>query len=414
MSSVTPVPPAGPADAAVGATILVVDDSPVNLRLVVRTLEGRGYRLLAAKNGRAALDIARRVHPDLILLDVMMPELDGFEVCRALKSDPSTRDAIVVFLSALGEVTDKVTGLELGASDYITKPIQPEEVIARVANHVARQQLEREVRRSRDRLERELASAGAMQRRILPAALPSGMGATFAAYYRTSLYAGGDYYDVFPLPDGQFGVIVADVSGHGAPSAIVMAMIRAAVHAFPGFACDPAEMLRYLNRHFEFLWESPMFATALSALIDPRDRSVTIACAGHPPPLLLRGRQVTVLPVDATMPVLMMDLPKVPDVRHALQGGDRLLVLHRWRDRAVESRRRHVRSPTPRRRVRAHGRTRAGRSGARPRRRSRHVCRRARARRRPDAVADCDRGAGESVKSDFTPSSISLSRRSRR
>ena len=104
-----------------------------------------------------------------------------------------------------------------------------------------------------------------------------------------------------------------------------MAMIRAAVHAFPGFACDPAEMLRYLNRHFEFLWESPMFATALSALIDPRDRSVTIACAGHPPPLLLRGRQVTVLPVDATMPVLMMDLPKVPDVRHALQGGDRLL-----------------------------------------------------------------------------------------
>ena len=108
MSSVTPLPPAGPADAAVGATILVVDDSPVNLRLVVRTLEGRGYRLLAAKNGRAALDIARRVHPDLILLDVMMPELDGFEVCRALKSDPSTRDAIVVFLSALGEVTDKV------------------------------------------------------------------------------------------------------------------------------------------------------------------------------------------------------------------------------------------------------------------------------------------------------------------
>ncbi len=222
----------------------------------------------------------------------MMPEIDGFEVCRALKGDPATRDSIVVFLSALGEVTDKVTGLELGASDYITKPIQPEEVIARVANHVARQQLEREVRRSRDRLERELASAGAMQRRILPAALPSGIGATFAAYYQTSLYAGGDYYDVFPLPDGQFGVIVADVSGHGAPSAIVMAMIRAAVHAFPGFACDPAEMLRYLNRHFEFLWESPMFATALSALVDPRDRSVTIACAGHPPPLLLRDGRV--------------------------------------------------------------------------------------------------------------------------
>ena len=325
MASVMPLPPGSPPVHTTSATILVVDDSPVNLRLVVRTLEGRGYRLLAAKNGRAALDIARRVHPDLILLDVMMPELDGFEVCRALKGDPDTRDAIVVFLSALGEVTDKVTGLELGASDYITKPIQPEEVIARVANHVARQQLEREVRRSRDRLERELASAGAMQRRILPVALPKGMGATFAAYYRTSLYAGGDYYDVFALPDGQFGVIVADVSGHGAPSAIVMAMIRAAVHAFPGFACDPAEMIRYLNRHFEFLWESPMFATALSALVDPRELSVTIACAGHPPPLLLRDGRVSVLGVDATMPILMMELTRVPDVRHPLQKGDRLL-----------------------------------------------------------------------------------------
>ncbi len=308
-----------------GPTILVVDDSPVNLRLIVRTLEGRGYRILAARNGRSAIDIARRVHPDLILLDVMMPEMDGFEVCRALKADPLTRDAIVVFLSALGEVSDKVTGLELGASDYITKPIQAEEVIARVANHVTRQQLAQEVRRSRDRLQKELASAGAMQRDILPARLPSGNGAAFSAYYRTSLYAGGDYYDVLPLPDGQIGIIVADVSGHGAPAAIVMAMIRAAVHAFPGFACDPAEMVRYLNRHFEFLWESPMFATALCALVDPRDRSVTIACAGHPPPLVLSQGRVTPFPVEATMPVLMMDLPKVPDVRQALAPGDRIL-----------------------------------------------------------------------------------------
>ncbi len=320
MLAVQPTTPAAP-----DTTILVVDDSPVNLRLVVRTLEGRGYRLLAAKSGRAALDIARRTRPDLILLDVMMPEMDGFEVCRALKADPVTKDAIVVFLSALGEVSDKVTGLELGAADYITKPIQAEEVLARVANHVARQHLEREVRRSRDRLEHELASAGAMQRRILPAKLPSGQGATFAAYYHTSLYAGGDYYDVLVLPDGQYGVFVADVSGHGAPAAIVMAMIRAAVHAYRGTVCTPAALLRYINQHFEFLWETPMFATALSAVVNPRERSVTVACAGHPPPLLLRDGKVQPLPVESTLPVLMMDLPSVPEVRHSLQAGDRLI-----------------------------------------------------------------------------------------
>ena len=104
-----------------------------------------------------------------------------------------------------------------------------------------------------------------------------------------------------------------------------MAMIRAAVHAFPGFACDPAEMVRYLNRHFEFLWESPMFATALCALVEPAERSVTIACAGHPPPLLLSGGRVQLFPVQATMPVLMMDLPSVPEVRQVLQPGDRVL-----------------------------------------------------------------------------------------
>jgi len=307
------------------ATILVVDDSPVNLRLIVRTLEGRGYRLLAAKSARAALDIARQVRPDLILLDVMMPEMDGFEVCRTLKANPDTRDAIVVFLSALGEVTDKVTGLELGASDYITKPIQAEEVIARVANHVARQQLEREVRRSRDRLQHELTRAGEMQRLILPAVLPSHGSVTFAAYYQTSLYAGGDYYDVFTLPDNQFGVMVADVSGHGAPSAIVMAMIRAAVHAFPGFAVDPSEMIRYLNRHFDFMWETPIFATALSALIEPKDKRLTIACAGHPPPLLLRNGRVTSIEVQATLPVLMMDVPHVPTTTTAVEPGDRVV-----------------------------------------------------------------------------------------
>ena len=103
------------------ATILVVDDSPVNLQVLVRTLHGTGHNILAARDGQTALDIALRARPDLILLDVMMPGLDGFEVCRAIKARPENADTLVIFLSALGEVSDKVSGLELGAIDYITK-----------------------------------------------------------------------------------------------------------------------------------------------------------------------------------------------------------------------------------------------------------------------------------------------------
>jgi phosphoserine phosphatase RsbU/P len=310
---------------ATASTVLVVDDSPVNLRLIVQTLHGQGYRILAARTGRAALDIAARTRPDLILLDVMMPDLDGFEVCRALKTNPATSESVVIFLSALGEVADKVAGLELGASDYITKPIQAEEVLARVANHLARIHLQREVRRGRDALERELDSAARMQRLLLPAALPAGCGVSFAAHYQTSRYAGGDYYDVLPLPGDRYGVFVADVSGHGASAAIVMAMIRAVLHGCPRDTFSPAEVLLSLNRHFEYLWESPMFATALCAVVDPSASRLTLACAGHPLPLRCRGGVVEPLTCPNAVPILMMEVPQIAVATHDLRPADRVL-----------------------------------------------------------------------------------------
>ena len=126
----------------------------------------------------------------------MMPDMDGFEVCRALKARPETREAVVIFLSALGEVAEKVSGLSIGAADYITKPIQAEEVLARVTTHLTRQYLERELRRSRDRLDRELANAADMQRQLLPRRMPEHPAVEFAGFYQTSRHAGGDYYDV--------------------------------------------------------------------------------------------------------------------------------------------------------------------------------------------------------------------------
>ena len=116
--------------------ILLVDDNVTNLQVLHQTLDGRGFKLLVAKNGAAALAIAEKARPSLILLDIMMPEMDGFEVCRRLKADPALSDIPVIYLSALTDTEDKVKGLELGAVDYIAKPFQPEEVIARVNTHL--------------------------------------------------------------------------------------------------------------------------------------------------------------------------------------------------------------------------------------------------------------------------------------
>jgi sigma-B regulation protein RsbU (phosphoserine phosphatase) len=309
-----------------GATILLVDDNAVNLQVLLRSLDGRGHRLLVARDGRTALDIARRVTPDIVLLDVLMPEMGGFEVCAALKAESSTSETPVIFLSALGEVSDKVAGLSLGAVDYITKPIQPEEVLARVDTHLTRHLLEREVRQAYGRLNRELAGAALMQRLLLPRTLPDTEHVRFAAYYQTSRHAGGDYYDVIPLPDGRRVVLALDVSGHGAPAAIVMAMMRTLVHSSPAAAEDANAIFRCLHDHFAFLEETGVYATAIHAVVDAAGGSLRMAVAGHPSPLWWReGQLAAPIECGGTTPLLLRDPGVVQATTHALEAGDRLL-----------------------------------------------------------------------------------------
>ena len=133
--------------------ILLVDDIPANLRVLYESLCGRNYKLFIANGGEQALEVAHKSHPDLILLDIMMPDMDGFEVCRRLKQDPVTAGIAIIFLSALDDATDKIRGLELGAVDYVTKPFHPDEVAARVETHCKILRLEQELANRNRQLE---------------------------------------------------------------------------------------------------------------------------------------------------------------------------------------------------------------------------------------------------------------------
>ena len=135
--------------------ILLVDDNPINLQILYKTLQGSGYRLLIAKNGQSALEIARLAKPSLVLLDVMMPDMDGFDVCLQLKADPATAAIAVIFLSALGDSQAKVRGLAVGGVDYIAKPFQSDEVVARVRTHIKIHRLEQQLARRNSELEAE-------------------------------------------------------------------------------------------------------------------------------------------------------------------------------------------------------------------------------------------------------------------
>ena len=147
-------PPAEDAD-----RILLVDDDVTNLDVLRHTLDGRGYRLFVTRSGESAIDVARRVHPLLILLDIMMPGIDGYETCRRLKEDPETREAAVIFLSSLDDTKDKVRGLQAGAVDFVSKPVQSDEVVARVNTHLTLQRLRRQLETRNAELARELAVA---------------------------------------------------------------------------------------------------------------------------------------------------------------------------------------------------------------------------------------------------------------
>lgn len=139
-------------------TILVVDDTPANLALLFTGLRNAGYKVLINERGDVALQTAAYVLPDLIILDVMMPGIDGFETCRRLKEDPRTRDIPVILMTALTDPIDEVTGLRAGAVDYITKPIHVEVVLARIKTHLTLRKLYRDLEHKNAALEEALAT----------------------------------------------------------------------------------------------------------------------------------------------------------------------------------------------------------------------------------------------------------------
>lgn len=133
--------------------LLIVDDNPNNLRLLMEILTAQGYRVRLAKDGSRALTLAQLELPELILLDIMMPGMDGFEVCRQLKADEKTRDVPVIFISALDATFDKVKAFEVGGVDFVTKPLKSEEVLARVRTHLSLHRLQLRLEKQNAQLE---------------------------------------------------------------------------------------------------------------------------------------------------------------------------------------------------------------------------------------------------------------------
>jgi len=260
-------------------TILVVDDNRVNVRILEQALNKTGYHVLTAAEGSTARDLAETHRPDLILLDIMMPGEDGFEVIRQLKNSTSTAHIPTIFLTSRNELDAKMNGFELGAVDYITKPFHVQEVLARVRLHLRLSLATNSLVQTQAEKLRQLRDA---QCAILvePDTLPE---ARFSVCYLSFLEAGGDFYDVLPISEDIFGYFVGDLSGHDIGSGYMTAAIKALLAQNCISIYQPQESMRMINNVLVEILSDGKYMTACYALLNRKANRMTLVNAGHPP-----------------------------------------------------------------------------------------------------------------------------------
>jgi phosphoserine phosphatase RsbU/P len=270
--------------------VLLVDDAKTNLDILVEGLKS-DHKLSLALNGQTALQIAERNPPDLILLDIVMPGLDGYEVCRRLRQMPETAEVPIMFLSSLEEVQNKTRGFEAGANDYLTKPFEMLEVKARVRSLLKAKAYNDAVK---EQIASELRVAREIQMGMLPhdfAALEQAYPIRFGAVLEPAREVGGDLYGVCASGPDRLVVFLGDVSGKGIPASMFMVRVISLARLLAREIAEPEKILARLNDELATDNPSGMFVTFLCAVFEPALGRLTLANAGHCRPILMPAAQ---------------------------------------------------------------------------------------------------------------------------
>lgn len=339
--------PRKPSSVGQAASILVVDDTPANLQVLAGMLKDRAYKVRPVPSGKLALLAAQRDPPDLILLDINMPEMNGYEACEHIKADDKLKAIPIIFISALTEQLDKVKAFAVGGVDYITKPFQMEELHARVRTHLKLRSLQIELEETNtrlaianDRMSRDLKAAARIQETFLPREAPRIDGMDFAWVYQPCDELAGDGLNVILLGNGKVALYVLDVMGHGVAAALLSVtlsrllsppsepssiLIRNQDGSKSFDITPPAEVAARLNRLFPFDSATEQFATMVYGILDAATGEFRYVSAGHPGPVHLpSGADPVILEGEGSPIGLAKD---VFEERSVLLGaGDRLYL----------------------------------------------------------------------------------------
>ena len=284
------------------AKILVVDDEPRNVKILQIQLNARGYTVYTAADGLEALDVVEKEMPDLILLDINMPKMDGFEVVKRIRTDQATEFIPIVMITALRDTREnRIKSIEAGADDFIEKPFDSLEVLARVRSLLRIKQYQDTLAKHNARLEEELQMARSIQEILIPQdGVQELSGFRIASRCCPEMAVGGDFFDIWEIAPNRLGVFISDVMGHGVSAAFVTVFIKTVLAEFQQQIEDnPGDLLEILNTRFNDLISSRlfMFATAFCGIINLNKGELVCANAGHSFPLLYNADEQTYQPI---------------------------------------------------------------------------------------------------------------------
>ena len=335
-------------------TLLLVDDNEANREMLSRRLTRRGFNVAVAAGGHEALERIGRERYDLILLDLLMPDMGGMEVLKTIRETHSSAELPVIITSAKEEASDVIAGFEAGANDYLTKPFDFAIVKARVRAQIKLKRAVERIRRlerdvaernraleaANQRMQSDLSAAARIQQAMLPVSVPDGPQAKFAWMFKPCAELAGDALNVFALDEHHIAMYVLDVVGHGVAASLlsiaVSRVLTPGPNSFlirpsaepPGYRLlPPGEVAGQLNKRFPFDSASEQFFSLLYGVLDLRTREWRFVCAGHPGPIHVghRGATPRLIAAHERLPIGIGDRT-YPEHAMQIEPGDRLFI----------------------------------------------------------------------------------------
>jgi serine phosphatase RsbU (regulator of sigma subunit) len=301
---------------------------------IQRRLRSAGFETDAAANGTQALEAIAKDPPRLVIASARLPEMAGRELSKRVKSIPGISSPYIILLADRNRPEDFVAPPECGVDEVAATSCGEEEFIARVKAGLRIAGLQRNLEQANQRLgeaqrriDRELHVVAGIQRALLPQKLPQAEGLEFAAYYRPSSESGGDYYDALPLAGGKLCIVIADVSGHGAPAMVAMALTRYLVHSIAPSSDSPARALELLHSAMRENLPTEQYVTMFYGILDPRDRVLRYCSAGQTAPCRYFSATGEVAPLDNCegYPIKLVPETEYEDFSVRIGPGDKIL-----------------------------------------------------------------------------------------